>query len=139
MAGGGGRGGPPGPPARGDPGVDALRPNARRGARADGTPHALERVPGHHPRHRSGRRAARGRGRRAAGRAAEREIADAFVTGRLLTSDAGVLDLAHEALLRRWPPLHAAVEAHVERLRQRGRGNAGRRNGSSRGGARPSC
>ncbi|MER7508096.1 AAA family ATPase [Streptomyces lavendulae] len=51
---------------------------------------------------------------------AEREIADAFVAGRLLTSDAGVLDLAHEALLRRWPPLHAAVEAHVERLRQRG-------------------
>lgn len=51
---------------------------------------------------------------------AEGEIADAFVAGRLLTSDAGVLDLAHEALLRRWPPLHAAVEAHVERLRQRG-------------------
>ncbi|KIF00828.1 WD repeat-containing protein, partial [Streptomyces sp. RSD-27] len=51
---------------------------------------------------------------------AEREIADAFVAGRLLTSDAGVLDLAHEALLRRWPPLRRAVEEHVEQLRRRG-------------------
>ncbi|MFF4369150.1 NACHT and WD repeat domain-containing protein [Streptomyces sp. NPDC001594] len=52
--------------------------------------------------------------------AAEREIADAFVAGRLLTSDAGVLDLAHEALLRRWPPLRRAVAGHVEELRRRG-------------------
>ncbi|MFJ8164383.1 AAA family ATPase [Streptomyces sp. NPDC096136] len=51
---------------------------------------------------------------------AEREITDAFVAGRLLTSDAGVLDLAHEALLRRWPPLRRAVEEHVEQLRRRG-------------------
>ncbi|MEU8436698.1 AAA family ATPase [Streptomyces sp. NPDC029216] len=50
----------------------------------------------------------------------EREMADAFVAGRLLTSDAGVLDLAHEALLRRWPPLRRAVEEHVEQLRRRG-------------------
>ncbi|RPF29505.1 WD40 repeat protein [Streptomyces sp. Ag109_G2-6] len=52
--------------------------------------------------------------------APEREIADAFVAGRLLTSDAGVLDLAHEALLRRWPPLRRAVAGHVDELRQRG-------------------
>lgn len=51
---------------------------------------------------------------------AERDIADAFVAGRLLTSDAGVLDLAHEALLRRWPPLRQAVEEHAGRLRRRG-------------------
>ncbi|MEU3467427.1 hypothetical protein ABZ716_05830 [Streptomyces sp. NPDC006687] len=50
----------------------------------------------------------------------EREIADAFVAGRLLTSDAGVLDLAHEALLRRWPPLRRAVAEHVGQLRRRG-------------------
>ncbi|MFD5416776.1 NACHT and WD repeat domain-containing protein [Streptomyces sp. NPDC127069] len=51
---------------------------------------------------------------------AEQETADAFVAGRLLTSDAGVLDLAHEALLRRWPPLRRAVAEHVEQLRRRG-------------------
>ncbi|MFD8145758.1 hypothetical protein [Streptomyces sp. NPDC059708] len=51
---------------------------------------------------------------------AERETADAFVAGRLLTSDAGVLDLAHEALLRRWPPLRRAVADHVGQLRRRG-------------------
>ncbi|GAA0319862.1 hypothetical protein GCM10010302_68860 [Streptomyces polychromogenes] len=51
---------------------------------------------------------------------AEREIADAFVAGRLLTSDAGVLDLAHEALLRRWPPLRRAVAEHAGQLRRRG-------------------
>ncbi|MEW2463361.1 AAA family ATPase [Microbacterium sp. NPDC047426] len=46
-------------------------------------------------------------------------IADAFVAGRLLTGDGGVLDVAHEALFRRWRPLREAVEAEAEALRRR--------------------
>ncbi|MFE2429610.1 NACHT and WD repeat domain-containing protein [Streptomyces sp. NPDC059373] len=51
--------------------------------------------------------------------AAEQEVADAFVAGRLLTGDGGVLDVAHEALFRQWPPLRRAVEARAEELRRR--------------------
>ncbi|WP_329319433.1 NACHT and WD repeat domain-containing protein [Streptomyces sp. NBC_01262] len=50
---------------------------------------------------------------------AEQEVADAFVAGRLLTGDGGVLDVAHEALFRQWPPLRQAVEARAEDLRRR--------------------
>lgn len=50
---------------------------------------------------------------------AEQEVADAFVAGRLLTGDGGLLDVAHEALFRQWPPLRQAVEARAEDLRRR--------------------
>ncbi|MCX4524264.1 AAA family ATPase [Streptomyces sp. NBC_01551] len=50
---------------------------------------------------------------------AEREMADAFVAGRLLTSDAGMLDVAHEALLRQWRPLRLAVADRLDQLRRR--------------------
>lgn len=50
---------------------------------------------------------------------AGREVADAFVSGRLLTGDGGVLDVAHEALFRQWPPLRQAVQARAEELRRR--------------------
>ncbi|MFG2981791.1 AAA family ATPase [Streptomyces sp. NPDC048258] len=50
---------------------------------------------------------------------AEREVAEAFVAGRLLTGDGGTLDVAHEALFRRWPPLSQAVAARTEELRRR--------------------
>ncbi|WP_431043430.1 AAA family ATPase [Streptomyces sp. P1-3] len=49
----------------------------------------------------------------------EREVVDAFVAGRLLTSDDGVLDVTHEALFRQWAPLRQAVVARVEELRRR--------------------
>lgn len=49
----------------------------------------------------------------------EREVADAFVAGRLLTGDEGVLDVAHEALFRQWAPLRQAVVARTEELRRR--------------------
>ncbi|AWZ17229.1 ATP-binding protein [Streptomyces sp. ICC1] len=51
--------------------------------------------------------------------AAEGEMADAFVAGRLLTSDAGMLDVAHEALLRQWRPLRLAIADRLEQLRRR--------------------
>ncbi|MFJ9036885.1 NACHT and WD repeat domain-containing protein [Streptomyces sp. NPDC102406] len=51
--------------------------------------------------------------------AQEREIADAFVAGRLLTSDGDILDVAHEALFRQWAPLRQAVVARAEELRRR--------------------
>ncbi|MGW2642196.1 nSTAND1 domain-containing NTPase [Streptomyces sp. NPDC001348] len=57
--------------------------------------------------------------RRADLTAQEREVADAFVAGRLLTSDGGVLSVAHEALFRQWAPLRRAVAAHLEELRRR--------------------
>lgn len=49
----------------------------------------------------------------------EREVADAFVAGRLLVGDDGVLDVAHEALFRQWAPLRQAVVARAEELRRR--------------------
>jgi hypothetical protein len=53
----------------------------------------------------------------------ERRVVDAFVAARLLTSDAAgddaVIEVAHEALFRQWPPLRQAIEACVEDLRQR--------------------
>ncbi len=49
----------------------------------------------------------------------EQEVADAFVAGRLLTGDGGVLDVAHEALFRQWAPLRQAVVARAEDLRRR--------------------
>ncbi|MFG2823286.1 AAA family ATPase [Kitasatospora sp. NPDC048365] len=49
----------------------------------------------------------------------EQEVADAFVAGRLLTSDGGVMDVAHEALFRQWAPLRQAVVARTEDLRRR--------------------
>ncbi|MGW6708461.1 NACHT and WD repeat domain-containing protein [Streptomyces sp. NPDC054956] len=49
---------------------------------------------------------------------AEREMADAFVAGRLLTADAGMLDVAHEALLRQWRPLRLAITDRLQQLRR---------------------
>ncbi|MGW7355107.1 NACHT and WD repeat domain-containing protein [Streptomyces sp. NPDC054802] len=49
----------------------------------------------------------------------EREVADAFIAGRLLIGDEGTLDVAHEALFRRWAPLRQAVVARGEELRRR--------------------
>ncbi len=54
---------------------------------------------------------------------AERRVVDTFVTARLLTSDAeggdAVIEVAHEALFRRWLPLCQAIEACADDLRQR--------------------
>ena len=54
---------------------------------------------------------------------AERRIVAAFIAARLLTSDAqaggAVIQVAHEALFRQWPPLRQAVDAGAEALRQR--------------------
>jgi WD40 repeat protein len=49
---------------------------------------------------------------------AERRVVDAFIGARLLTSDADAVQVAHEALFRRWPPLRQAVDAAAETLRQ---------------------
>jgi WD40 repeat protein len=54
----------------------------------------------------------------------EQVVADAFVEARLLTSgvDAdgeAVVGVAHEALLRQWPPLREAIEASRASLRMR--------------------
>ncbi|MFD9073008.1 nSTAND1 domain-containing NTPase [Streptomyces lasiicapitis] len=51
--------------------------------------------------------------------AGERAVVEAFVAGRLLTGDGDVLDVAHEALFRRWAPLRDAVSAGAEVLRRR--------------------
>ncbi|GGO39754.1 hypothetical protein GCM10012286_16910 [Streptomyces lasiicapitis] len=51
--------------------------------------------------------------------AGERAVVEAFVAGRLLTGDGDVLDVAHEALFRRWAPLRDAVAAGAEVLRRR--------------------
>ncbi len=54
---------------------------------------------------------------------AECLVVDAFVTARLLTSDADgdddAIEVAHEALFRQWPPLRQAIEARADDLRQR--------------------
>jgi WD40 repeat protein len=55
---------------------------------------------------------------RAALNAAERRVVDAFIGARLLMSDADAVQVAHEALFRRWPPLSQAVDAGAETLRQ---------------------
>jgi WD40 repeat protein len=53
----------------------------------------------------------------------ERQIVDAFVAARLLTTDAAgtdvVIEVAHEALFRQWIPLREAIQAHADDLRQR--------------------
>jgi WD40 repeat protein len=56
---------------------------------------------------------------RAALSQAERGVVDAFIGARLLTSDEAMVQVAHEALFRRWPPLRQAVDAGAETLRQR--------------------
>jgi WD40 repeat protein len=56
-------------------------------------------------------------------RAAAEEVVHAFVDARLLTAGSGddgvVVEVAHEALLRQWPPLHAAIEAVHRQLQVR--------------------
>ncbi|MDX6704792.1 MAG: hypothetical protein QOI48_638 [Solirubrobacteraceae bacterium] len=53
----------------------------------------------------------------------ENEIAEAFIDARLLTSmeldGASVVEVAHEALLRQWPPLAEAIERDREGLQLR--------------------
>ena len=54
----------------------------------------------------------------------EQQVADAFVEARLLTSSVDadgetVVGVAHEALLRQWPPLREAIEASRASLRMR--------------------
>ena len=53
----------------------------------------------------------------------ECRVVDAFIAARLLTSDAegedAVIEVAHEALFRQWPPLRQAIEARAGDLRQR--------------------
>ncbi|MFE0105914.1 AAA family ATPase [Streptomyces sp. NPDC059009] len=49
----------------------------------------------------------------------ERAVVDAFVAGRLLTSDGDVVDVSHEALFRQWAPLRGAVAGAAEMLRRR--------------------
>ena len=49
----------------------------------------------------------------------ERAVVDAFVDARLLTSDGVLVEVAHEALLRRWPPLREAIEDARSWLRLR--------------------
>ncbi|MFM9103060.1 MAG: hypothetical protein ACKOPS_17715, partial [Cyanobium sp.] len=44
-----------------------------------------------------------------------------MVNRRLLVSDAGVVEIAHEALLRTWKPLVAWIEANLKQLEQRRR------------------
>jgi WD40 repeat protein len=66
----------------------------------------------------------RRRVRRRALRAEEQAVAEAFVDARLLTSSTGAdgettVEVAHEALLRQWPPLREAIEAARASLRLR--------------------
>lgn len=53
----------------------------------------------------------------------EENVAEAFIEARLLISsqidDEPVVEIAHEALLRQWPPLSQAIEAQHQQLRQR--------------------
>jgi WD40 repeat protein len=57
----------------------------------------------------------------------EQEVVDAFVEARLLTSgkseggggEDAVVEVAHEALLRQWPPLREAIEEERSSLRMR--------------------
>ena len=50
-------------------------------------------------------------------------MVDAFIEARLLTSSQidgeSIVEVAHEALLRQWPPLTQAIEHHHEELRLR--------------------
>jgi hypothetical protein len=54
---------------------------------------------------------------------AQREVVEAFIAARLLTSDKdgndAILEVAHEALFRSWAPLRQAIEASTEQLRWR--------------------
>jgi hypothetical protein len=56
-------------------------------------------------------------------RAQEGEVVEAFINARLLTSSEidgrSVVEVAHEALLRQWPPLAEAIERDRERLQLR--------------------
>jgi len=66
----------------------------------------------------------RQRVRRGALTSAEAAVADAFVAARLVTASASpdgdaVLEVAHEALFRHWPPLRQAIEAEAGDLRHR--------------------
>jgi energy-coupling factor transporter ATP-binding protein EcfA2 len=69
----------------------------------------------------------RRRMRRGAFSADEQQVVDAFVDAALLVSDQdpadpggeAVAEVAHEALLRQWPPLHEVIEADRELLRLR--------------------
>jgi energy-coupling factor transporter ATP-binding protein EcfA2 len=69
----------------------------------------------------------RRRVRRSAFTAEERVVIDAFVDAALLVSDQdpadpgaeAVVEVAHEALLRQWPPLREAIEADRDLLRLR--------------------
>jgi WD40 repeat protein len=53
----------------------------------------------------------------------ETKVVEAFIEARLLTSSQieqkPVVEIAHEALLRQWPPLSQAIEAQHQQLRQR--------------------
>jgi WD40 repeat protein len=53
----------------------------------------------------------------------QREMIDGFVRARLLRSDSAdgeeVVEVAHEALLRAWPPLRAAIDSAREQLQLR--------------------
>ncbi len=52
---------------------------------------------------------------------AQWQVAEAFITARLLTSavedDDIILEVAHEALFRRWAPLQQAIEVSADQLR----------------------
>jgi hypothetical protein len=66
----------------------------------------------------------RRRARRSAFTADEQVVVDAFVDASLLVSDhdpgeEAVVEVAHEALLRQWPPLRDAIEADRSLLRLR--------------------
>ncbi len=50
---------------------------------------------------------------------AEQAVVDAFIAARLLTSDDATIQVAHEALFRRWAPLAQAIETCADELRQR--------------------
>ncbi len=58
---------------------------------------------------------------RSFGSVPESEVVAAYVEARLLTSDRGQLQLAHEALLTAWPRLRAWLDADRDGLRARSR------------------
>jgi len=53
--------------------------------------------------------------------AEQRAVIDAYVVARLLTSDRGRVQIAHEALLSAWPRMRAWLDADREGLRVHGR------------------
>ncbi|MDA0159993.1 TIR domain-containing protein [Solirubrobacter ginsenosidimutans] len=55
--------------------------------------------------------------RRVPRRDLDEDVVRAFVEARLLTSDGPLVEVAHEALLRTWPPLVDAISASRRRLR----------------------